>query len=132
MSSDPARPASFVPSLDDVATDLIRDLGLDTELARAVVPVILQNLLVLDRKQKDYGSLNLTKFGTFGVVVRMNDKMERIINLSKKREVIRNAHLGDSALNEPMADSFLDQANYSLIGYVMERGLWPVDPASKS
>lgn len=91
---------------------------LKTDLARAVLPVLLANLCMLDRKQQDYGSLNLTKFGTFGVVVRMNDKLERVVNLIKKADAVAN--------NEPLADSFLDLANYALIAYVMQTAKWPV------
>lgn len=115
------------PNLNVVITDLIRDLGLDTELAKVVLPVLLQNLQTLDRKQQDYGSANLTKFGPLGVVVRMNDKLERIVNLMKKRDHAKNDGLPSTAtvLNEPLADSFLDLANYALIAYVMEQKLWP-------
>ncbi len=89
-----------------------------TDLARAALPVVLENLRVLDRKQQDYGSSNLTKFGVDGVVVRANDKLERIINLRKKGDKVAN--------NEPLADSFLDLANYALIGYLMQTAKWPV------
>lgn len=106
---------------------LIRDLGLKTELAKAIVPVVLTNLDILDRKQQDYGSQNLLKFGPFGVVVRMNDKLERIINLMKKAQMAdaRADMDGCEAFNEPLADSFLDLANYALIAYVMQMGKWP-------
>lgn len=107
-------------------------LGLETSLVRAVAPVLIQNLITLEMKQRDYGPHNLTKFGTFGVVVRMNDKMERITNLSKKSGLLGLAYgmAGDKSLdatvnNEPIADSFLDLANYALIAYVMQKNLWP-------
>lgn len=98
---------------------------LQTDLAKTALPVLLQNLCVLDRKQQDYGSSNLTKFGVDGVVVRANDKLERIINLRKKGDAVAN--------NEPLADSFLDLANYALIGYLMQTGKWPATtvPASR-
>ena len=99
------------------AAGLCKELELSTSLVRAVAPVLIQNLITLERKQRDYGPHNLTKFGTFGVVVRMGDKMERIVNLSKKSDATTN--------NEPIADSFLDLANYALIAYVMQQNLWP-------
>lgn len=105
---------------------ITNELGLTTELARAVVPVLIQNLQTLERKQKDYGPHNLTKFGVRGVIVRMNDKMERIINLSTRREteLMKNG-CELPTFNEPMSDSFLDIQNYGLIAYVMDRGIWP-------
>lgn len=118
------------PQRDRVSVEsqrLILALGLTTELAQAVVPVLIRNLITLESKQKDYGPHNLTKFGTYGVVVRMGDKMERIINLSKKQRQADNYGSATEmyACNEPLADSFLDMANYSLIGYVMQTEVWP-------
>lgn len=104
----------------EIVRYLSKDLDLKSELALAVVPVLLQNLITLDKKQQDYGPHNLTKFGVGGVIVRMNDKMERIINLDRRRK--ENEAF---AFNEPISDSFLDIANYGFIAYVMERGLWP-------
>lgn len=105
--------------LDILQAEIILGLGLQTDLAKVILPVILANLRLLDQKQQDYGSINLTKFGTFGVAVRMNDKLERIINL------IRTPPTSGGPRNEPLDDSFLDLANYALIAYVMHRDLWP-------
>lgn len=114
------------------AAGLCKELGLDTALVRAVAPVLIQNLVTLEKKQRDYGPHNLTKFGTFGVIVRMGDKMERIVNMSKKAGSLGLAYgtdghktLDASTHNEPLADSFLDLANYALIAYVMQQNLWP-------
>lgn len=124
------RLASFLhhnPPPDMNSPDLVREvepgvfefrIRATTGLAKAALPVVLENLLILDRKQQDYGSGNLLKFGVQGVVVRANDKLERIINLSKRTS---------DAQNEPLADSFLDLANYALIGYLMHTGKWPVE-----
>lgn len=106
------------PRLALALTGLTPILKLQTDLAKSALVVVLQNLLVLDQKQQDYGSTNLTKFGTFGVVVRANDKLERIVNLIKQQDRI--------AKNEPLSDSFLDLANYAIIGYLMQSGKWPI------
>lgn len=100
-----------------------------TDLAKLALPVLIENLITLDRKQQDYGSNNLTKFGVDGVVVRANDKLERIINLRKKSKGKTWTHAEKEAVlacNEPLADSFLDLANYALIGYLMQTAKWPV------
>ena len=124
--------ASYDPSFTNLVVEMCNKLGLETSLVRAVAPILIQNLITLEMKQRDYGPHNLTKFGTFGVVVRMNDKMERITNLSKKSGLLGLAYgmAGDKSLdatvnNEPIADSFLDLANYALIAYVMQKNLWP-------
>ncbi len=104
---------------------LAAELGLKTELAAAILPVVIENLQLLDRKQQDYGPANLIKFGAFGVVVRANDKMERIINLMKQR----HEQGALDVKNEAVQDSMLDLANYALIAYVLETGKWGAPPA---
>lgn len=122
------RSGSPDPDLDVLVQKVVSALNLETDLAKAVLPVMLKNLQTLDRKQQDYGSQNLIKFGPFGVIVRMSDKLERLVNLFKKREKLKDAGAPNAeafALNEPVADSFLDGGNYNYIAYVMEIGLWP-------
>lgn len=104
-------------------------LGLQTELAKAALPVVIAQIQCLDRKQQDYGPGNLLEFGAQGVLVRLSDKRSRIVNL---RKLIQKAdHLSEStfpktvALNESEADSWLDLSNYAVIGYLMVNKLWP-------
>lgn len=108
-----------------LAKMMIEDLNLTTDLAQAVVPILIQNLATLERKQLDYGPHNLIKFGVNGVVVRMSDKLERIINLRKRNQVEKAQGIEMPTFNEPLSDSFLDLANYAMMAYVMDRGLWP-------
>lgn len=102
----------------DSSVDLTIDLKSD--LARAILPIVIENLQLLDQKQQDYGSRNLLRFGVPGVVVRMSDKMERIITLTDLHQIKPG-----SSNFEPLSDSFLDISNYGLIAAVMQRGLWP-------
>ncbi len=67
-------------------------------------------------KHADYGPGNIADFGEAGVIVRMNDKMNRIKNLIGKD--------GD-AQNESLADSLLDMANYAIIGILVLENKWP-------
>lgn len=68
-------------------------LGIKTKAGREALMVALENVLLLDRKQQDYGPNNISAFGLFGVVVRLNDKVERFKNLSQfsseQRKAIR-------------------------------------------
>lgn len=64
----------------------------------------------LTRKQRDYGPLNILKFGTHGLVVRTWDKIARIQNLATRDNV---------ALNEPLRDSWLDLICYCVIGLML-------------
>lgn len=93
------------------------ELGLKTSASRAVIRVMLENAILFDRKQQDYGPKNITSFGSFGILVRMNDKMERLKSLmGKKRR---------KPQNESIRDSFKDIANYALMAVVLEKGEWP-------
>lgn len=114
-------PAKFTlqenPGQRTIFDILVEDLGLKTEAAKEFLKIALENTLLMDGKQSDYGSKNISSFGTFGVVVRMNDKFERIKNLFNKKK--------RRAVNESIHDSFRDISNYAIIALMLEKGLWP-------
>lgn len=60
---------------------LYSDLGIVTSAGKEALLVALENVQLLDKKQRDYGPHNISAFGLFGCVVRMNDKVERFKNL---------------------------------------------------
>lgn len=95
---------------------LAEELGLRTNAGLAALKVALDNVKLLDSKQQDYGSRNISDFGAAGVLVRVNDKVQRLRNLQAK---------GAKAKHEAVQDSWLDLANYGIIGYLCETGLWP-------
>lgn len=77
-------------------------------------------------KQKMYGPKNVARFGLRGIVVRLNDKVERLINLKQ--------HQGP-VLFEPEKDTWLDIVGYSVIAimWINDWFLLPmkIDSASK-
>jgi len=93
-------------------------LQIKTIAGREALRITLENIKLLDQKQLDYGSRNISGFGIFGVVVRMNDKFERIKNLF-------NSGRRRRAANESIRDSFKDIANYAVIAEMLETGKWP-------
>lgn len=97
---------------------LCNQLGVVTKAGRTFLEIALENVILMDRKQRDYGSKNISGFGTYGVVVRMNDKFERIRNLF-------NSGRRKSAINESIKDSFRDISNYAIIALMLEAKLWP-------
>jgi Nucleotide modification associated domain 1 len=101
---------------DPLITQLADQLGLKTAAGKAALEVALENIRTLDRKQQDYGSRNISDFGELGVLVRVNDKAQRIRNLIER---------GAAASNEPIIDSWLDLANYGIIGYLVATHRWP-------
>lgn len=75
-------------------------------------------LAILVKKQIDYGPYNIWHApggATNGLMVRMSDKLERLKNLIYKK-VTPN--------NESLEDSFVDLANYAIIGLMVQRGVW--------
>lgn len=98
---------------------IIEKLQIKTTAGRNFIFVALSNAVLMDKKQQDYGSANIAKFGTFGVLVRINDKLERLKNLytikGRKRK----------AINESIQDSFRDLSNYAIIALLCELDLWP-------
>ena len=79
------------------------------------------------RKQYDYGPMNIAmgtdlskqedvKLATTGLLVRINDKVTRLINL-----VIKNDREG---VNETVNDSFVDLSVYGVIAQIVRNKKW--------
>ena len=85
-----------------------------TMMGRAALVVAIENVVVLDRKQRDYGSRNISEFGEIGILMRVWDKICRLKNLMRK----------ENPKNESIDDSWLDMANYAIIAILVRRGIW--------
>ena len=96
---------------------LCSDLNIQTLAGKTFLKHSLQNTALMDGKQQDYGSGNISAFGTMGVVIRMSDKFERIKNLFKSKR--------RRAINESILDSFTDISNYAIIAQMLEEKSWP-------
>lgn len=73
---------------------------------------------LLIAKQRDYGPHNIASMGEAGLLVRMNDKIERLKNLC----------MSDAPpTQEAIDDTLMDIANYATIWRMGRRGLWPVE-----
>lgn len=66
--------------------------------------IIEENKNLFMKKNKDYGS-SFEDFGLLGVLIRLNDKVNRILNI----------HLKKNKVNESMEDSINDLYNYCVI-----------------
>jgi len=69
---------------------------------------------LLIRKQRDYGTGNISRFGRIGLIIRMHDKIARLENLAE--------HRGSAGApeNESIDDNLLDVIGYSTIGLMWE------------
>lgn len=89
--------------------------NIETDMGIEALKVAIECVALLDRKQRDYGSANISNTGEHGVVTRIADKSARLIQL-----VLRNVH----PANETVEDSYMDTANYGIIGLLLRRGIW--------
>ena len=71
--------------------------------------IALEIAELLDQKRQDYGTENIKKFGSYGVLVRVSDKVERLINLSKRN---------DTPNFESIEDSWRDIAGYAILALI--------------
>ena len=78
-------------------------------------------------KQNDYGTGNIAmgtrldspeniRLSLTGLIVRMNDKINRLLNL-----VVKN---GEMPENEPISDSFMDLSVYGIMSQIVDKGKW--------
>jgi len=101
-----------------VVSVAVKHLNIKTTAAQEYIRVALANALLMDRKQQDYGAGNIAKFGTFGIIVRLTDKFERLKNLFGQGRKRR-------AINESIEDTLRDISNYAIIALIVEQGRWP-------
>ena len=84
---------------------------------------------VFCKKQMDYGPSNISmgtgvgkhlniKLATTALVVRINDKVQRLLNL-----VVTNNR---DAQNEPVEDAFKDLSVYGIIAQIVKNGKWGI------
>jgi hypothetical protein len=119
---------------------------------QAIDQILAEMRSTMIAKQKDYGPGNISAFGEHGVIVRLNDKVERMKNLkfgngaeraldeieelacsdgSASIEAIEEIIRKYSPKNEPVEDTYLDTANYGLILLMLARDTWGLPMESK-
>lgn len=98
------------------------------EMAEEFRRIQREQYVTMSRKQYSYGKGNILLGGDStndddilgavrGIVIRMNDKMQRLINLVLKgRE--------NSIDNESVEDTFLDASIYAIIALIVQRKKW--------
>ncbi len=88
----------------EIATEAIEELRLKNEWDSGKMGTLLA------KKQHDYGHKNITKFGMQGVLVRLSDKIERLINLKKHNS---------QAKNESTIDTLKDIVGYCVVALML-------------
>ena len=115
---------SRYPQHDDAITYIEKTYP---ETAKEFQKIQFEQYALFCKKQMDYGPSNISmgtdlvtneqkRLSKIGLIVRINDKVQRLINL-----VINNNR---EAQNEPTIDAFKDLAIYGLIAQIVEAGKW--------
>jgi hypothetical protein len=95
---------SYWASIGATAIELAQKTALPLTVAE-----VTQTLV---RKQQDYGSENISRFGRRGLMVRMHDKVARLENLLNQKL---------NPVNESIHDNLLDVVGYATIGVMWEQ-----------
>ena len=90
----------------------------DVDIERAMASLMTEAFEIFKMKQSSYGHHNISRFGERGVIVRMSDKLSRLVNLRWNDKENKIA-------DERVEDTYLDSAVYALIGILVHRGIWP-------
>ena len=99
------------------------------ETAREFKRIQQEQYILFCRKQMDYGPSNISmgtgvgqsinkKLSLTALVVRINDKVQRLLNL-----VVTNYR---EAQNEPVEDAFEDLSIYGIIAQIVKNGKWGI------
>lgn len=97
--------------------EIADQLGLKTHQARMALKHAINNLVLFDKKQQDYGPNNIAgnPCPELGVAIRANDKVQRLMNLLYNQQAPNN---------ESIKDAWSDLANYGLIGSLLNSWEW--------
>jgi len=99
------------------------------ETAREFRSLQAEQYALFCKKQMDYGPSNIamgtglgsninTRLSLIGLIVRTNDKIQRLLNL-----VVTNDR---EAQNEPVEDAFKDLSVYGIIAQIVKNGKWGI------
>ena len=110
---------------DQVLASLQTELGLATAQGKRALALAIECVRLLDTKQQDYGSNNISSSGELGIAVRLQDKVSRMRHILLKELTAREGSAQVFKTNhEALEDSFKDAANYALIGLLLRRNRW--------
>tara|TARA_Y100000401_G_C8252951_1_gene189188 strand:+ start:345 stop:719 length:375 start_codon:yes stop_codon:yes gene_type:complete len=123
MDNNPNVTAHTKP--ETVATAAFQALKLKEPMTLEAMTVMMNCAVLFDKKQHDYGSKNIAGWASknqniFGVLVRLNDKIQRLANLIDKQSKGEDAQVCD----ESLADTSSDICNYGAILTLLVNNRW--------
>ena len=102
----------------NIVIDLMDSLGLKQDITAEYLVRALKCAVLFDKKQHDYGPDNIAQFGDLGVLIRLNDKIQRLKTLMLSGEQ-------PEFTNEAFTDTWMDIHVYGVIGLMCLDGSWP-------
>jgi hypothetical protein len=107
----------FAQDREDKLVDFVyNELQCENAVTKEIIRLSLGDVKLFDIKQSDRGPENIRVFGSKGCVLRMQDKMSRIITI--------DWHGKEPRVSEPVENEYADMAVYALIARVVKKGLW--------
>lgn len=103
---------------------LCDNLSGDTEMEKMMAGFFIRAWRVWQKRQRKYGRGNIAKHGALGCAVRTSDKMARLDRYYFEGKV-------EPMTDETMTDSWIDAANYALMGAACFEGRWPGSPETR-
>lgn len=97
-------------SLINMANDCLDILTRNNKDNLSKEDIIESNRILFEKKNKDYGN-SFEDFAIIGIIVRLNDKINRILNLSK-------SETKELVVDESIEDTINDLYNYCMIGLI--------------
>lgn len=93
---------------------------------RAFIDTIMTMYRVHLKKNADYSPANILGTGELGVVVRLWDKIARLMNLTgfKLKVDIASYDKPKAPKNESVDDAYMDLSVYGIIGMLVRQGVW--------
>ena len=74
--------------------------------------IMKQIKILLIKKNKDYGDMNILELGEEGIAYRIHDKTIRLLNIVKNKKKPKN---------ETIEDTYVDLAGYAILGLMVKR-----------
>ena len=107
-----------VKVIERLIAETMEELGLKQAITKTYLRRVLICAKLFDKKQHDYGPDNIAKFGDLGVLIRLNDKIERLKTLMMSGEQ-------PEFTTEAFEDTWMDIHIYGMIGLMCLDGSWP-------
>jgi nucleoside 2-deoxyribosyltransferase len=93
---------------------------------RSFIDTVMSMYRVHLKKNADYSPANIIGTGELGVVVRLWDKIARLMNLSGFKLKVESCTFDKpkQPKNESVDDAYMDLSVYGIIGQLVRKGVW--------